>query len=111
MMSYTMSAVWGRPVSSPCYTEHGQHCGAALSGRITIVAISRSGLLGLCCTVEPNCSGSSARLVGVLVTHDHALETCESSYVSGAVRPFFIPVAHSPLRTVGYVATLKLSSR
>jgi hypothetical protein len=36
MMSYTVSVAWSRPVSSPCYTEHGQRCGAVLSGRITI---------------------------------------------------------------------------
>jgi hypothetical protein len=57
MMSCTTSAVWSRPVLSLCYTEHGQCCGAVLSGRITTVAMSRSGQLGLRCTVEPNCSG------------------------------------------------------
>jgi hypothetical protein len=92
MMSYTTSAAWSRPVSSPCYTEHGQRCGAVLSGRITTIAMSRSGQLGLCCTVEPNCSGLSTRLAGVLVTHDCAWDTCEPSCVPRAVRPFFIPV-------------------
>jgi hypothetical protein len=62
MMSYTASAAWSHHVSSPCYTEHGQRCGAILSGRITTVAMSRSGQLGLCCTIEPNCNGMSARL-------------------------------------------------
>jgi hypothetical protein len=104
MMSCTTSAAWSRPVSSPFYTEHGQRCGAVLSGRITTVAMSRSGQLGLCCTVEPNCSGLSARLAGASVTRDHALDTCEPSYVPGAVRPFFIPVVHSLLRAVGYAA-------
>jgi hypothetical protein len=46
MMSYTASAAWSHPVSSPCYTKHGQHRGAVLSGRITIVAMSRSGPMG-----------------------------------------------------------------
>jgi hypothetical protein len=55
MMSCTASAAWSRPVSSPCYTEHGQRCGVILSDRITTVAISSSGQLGLRCTVEPNC--------------------------------------------------------
>jgi hypothetical protein len=27
-MSYIASAAWSRPVSSPCYTEHGQRYGA-----------------------------------------------------------------------------------
>jgi hypothetical protein len=71
----------------------------------------RSGQLGLRCTVEPNCSGMSARLAGASVTHDHALDTCELSCVLGAVRPFFILVVHNPLGTVGYVAALELSSR
>jgi hypothetical protein len=57
MMSYTASAAWSRPVSSPCYTEHGQSCGAVLSGCITTVAMSKSGQLSLRCTVEPSCSG------------------------------------------------------
>jgi hypothetical protein len=56
MMSCTASAVWSRPVSSPCYIEHGQHCATVLSDRITTVTISRSGQLGLCCTVESKCS-------------------------------------------------------
>jgi hypothetical protein len=97
MMSCTTSAAWSRPVSSPCYTEHGQCCGDILSGRISTVTMSRSGQLGLCCTVEPNCSGMSACLAGALVTRDRALDTCEPSCVPVAVRPFFIPVVHSPL--------------
>jgi hypothetical protein len=72
MMSYTTSAACSRPVSSPCYTEYGQRCGAILSGRITTVAMSRSGQLGLHCTVVPNCSDMSARLTGDSVTHDHS---------------------------------------
>jgi hypothetical protein len=111
MMSCTASASWSHPVSSPYYTEHGQRCGVVLSGRITTVAMSRSGQLDLRCTVEPNCSDLSARLAGASVTRDRALDTCEPSYVPGAARPFFIPVVHSPLGAVGYVVAPKLSSR
>jgi hypothetical protein len=111
MISCTTSAVWSRPVSSPCYTEHGQRCGAVLSGHITTVAMSRSGQLGLRCTVEPNCSGMSARLAGASVTRDRALDTCEPSCVPEPARPFFIPVVHSPLGAVGYMAAPELSSR
>jgi hypothetical protein len=42
MMSYTASAAWSRTISSPCYTEHGQRCGAVRSGCITTVAMSQS---------------------------------------------------------------------
>jgi hypothetical protein len=66
--------------------------------------MSRSGQLGLHCTVEPNYSSLSARLAGVSVTRDRALDTCETSCVPGAARPFFIPVLHNPLGAVGYVA-------
>jgi hypothetical protein len=111
MMSYMASAAWSHHVSSPCYTEHGQRCGVVLSGHITTVAMSRSGQLGLCCTVEPNCSGLSARLAGASVTRNRALDTCEPSCVPGTARPFFIPVVHSPLGAMGYVAALELSSR
>jgi hypothetical protein len=97
MMSSTASAAWSRPVSSPCYTEHGQRCGAVMSGRITTVAMSRSGQLSLRCTVELNCSDMSARLAGASVTRDRALVTCEPSCVPGAARPFFILVVHSLL--------------
>jgi hypothetical protein len=109
MMSCMASAAWSRPVSSPCYTEHG--CGAVLSSRITIVAMSRTGQLGLRCSIEPNCSSMSARLAGTLVARDRALNTCEPSCVPGAARPFFIPVVHSALGAVGYVAALEHSSR
>jgi hypothetical protein len=57
MMSYTASAAWSHHVLSLCCTEHGQHCGAAQSGRITTVAIYKSDQLGLRCTVEPNYNG------------------------------------------------------
>jgi hypothetical protein len=77
MMSCTVSAARSHHISSLCHTEHGQHRGAFLSDRITTVAMSRSGQLGLRCTVEPNCSGMSARLAGASVTRDGALNTCE----------------------------------
>jgi hypothetical protein len=73
--------------------------------------MSRSGELGLCCTVEPNCSGMSARRAGASVTRNRALDTCEPSCVSRTARHFFIPVGHSPLEAVGYVAAPELSSR
>jgi hypothetical protein len=111
MMSCTTLAAWSCPVSSPCYTKHGQCCGAVLLGRITTVAMSRSGQLGLRCTVEPNCSGMSARVVGASVTRDRPLDTCEPSCVCGAAKPFFIPVVRNPLRPVGYVAAPELSSQ
>jgi hypothetical protein len=95
MMSCSVSAAWSRHVSSSCYTEHGQRYGVVLSGRIITVAMSRSGQLGLCCTVEPNSSGLSACLVGASVTRDRAFDTCEPSSVPGAVRPFFIHVVYS----------------
>jgi hypothetical protein len=111
MMSCTTSAAWSGHISSPCYTEHGQRCGAILSGHITTIAMSRSGQLGLRRTVELNCSGLSARLAGASVTHDRALDTCETSYVPGTARPFFIHVVHSPLGATGYVAAPELSSQ
>jgi hypothetical protein len=110
MMSCTASAAWSHLVSSPCYSEHGQHCGAILSGHITTVAMSRSGPLGLRCSVEPNCSGLSTCLAGASVTLDHALDTCEPSCVPRAARPFLIHAVHSPLGTVGYMVAPELSS-
>jgi hypothetical protein len=56
MMSSTMSAAWSRPVLSLCCTEHGMHCGAVLLGRITSIAMSRSGQLGRRCTIGTRCS-------------------------------------------------------
>jgi hypothetical protein len=111
MMSCMTSAARSCLVSSPCYTKHGQRCGAILSGRITTVAMSMSGQLGMHCTVEPNCSGMSTHLIGVSVTRDHALDTSETNCVPGAARPFFIRMVHSPLGDMGYVAAPELSSR
>jgi hypothetical protein len=73
--------------------------------------MSRSGQLGLRCTVEPNYSDLSARLAGTSVTRDRTLDTCEPSCVLEAARPFFIPLVHSPLGAVGYVAAPEPSSR
>jgi hypothetical protein len=101
MMSYTASATGSRPVFSPCYTEHGQRCGAVMLGRITTVAMSRSGQLGLRCTVEPNYSDMSAHLAGVSVTRDRALDIYEPSCMPVAASPFFIRVVHSPLEGRG----------
>jgi hypothetical protein len=97
MISYTTSAAWSHPVSSPCCTEYGQRRGAVLSGHITTVAMSRSDQLGRRCTIEPNCSSLFAHFAGASVTRERALKTCESSCVPRAARPFFIPVVHSPL--------------
>jgi hypothetical protein len=110
-MSYTTSTAWSRPVSSPCYTKHGQRRDAVLSGRITTVTMSKSDQLGRCCTVELNYSDMSVRLAVVSVTRERALETCETSCVTRAAKPFFIPVVHSPLGAMGYVAAPELSSR
>jgi hypothetical protein len=38
------------------------------------------------------------------LTHERALETCDSSCVPRATKPFFISVVHSLLGAVGYVA-------
>jgi hypothetical protein len=111
MMSYMASAAWSRPVSSPCCTEHFQHHGAVQSGRITTVAMFRSGQLGRRCTIELNCSGLSARLTGSSVTRERDLETCEPSCVPRAPRAFFIPVVHNLLGAVRYVEAPELSSQ
>jgi hypothetical protein len=50
--------------------------------------MSSSGQMSLCCTIELNCSGMSARLAGASVTRDCTLEICEPSYVPGAAKPF-----------------------
>jgi hypothetical protein len=111
MMSCTMFAAWSHHISSPCYTEHGQRCGAVMTGRITTVLMFMCGQLGLRCTVELNYSGISTHLACASVTHDRALDTCELSCVPRVARCFFIPVVHSPLGAVGYVAALELSSQ
>jgi hypothetical protein len=110
-MSCPTAAAWSRLILSLCCTEPGPSRGAVLSGPITTVAMSRSGQLGLCCTIELNCSDMSVCLAGTSVTHNRTLDTCETSCVPGAARPFFIPVVHSPLGAVGYTAAPELSSR
>jgi hypothetical protein len=97
MMSCTTSVTWSRPVSSPCYTEHGQRCGVILSGDITSVVMSRSGQLSPRCSVKSNYSGMSTCLAGASVTRGRTLDTCEPSCVPRAARSFFIPVVHNPL--------------
>jgi hypothetical protein len=111
MMFCTTSVAWSHLILSLCCTEPDPLRGAVLSDRITTVAMSRSGQMGLRCNIEPNCSGLSARLVGASVTRNSALDTCESSYVPGAARPFFIPMVHIPLEAVGYVAAPEPSYR
>jgi hypothetical protein len=111
MMSYPASTAWSHLVLSLCCTEPGSSHGVILSGRITTVVMFRSGQLALCCTVQLNCSDLPARLTGASVTRNHALDTCESNYVPGAARPFFISVVHSPLGAVWYVAAPELSSQ
>jgi hypothetical protein len=111
MISCTASAAWSCPVSSSCYTEYGQRCGVILSGRITTIAMFRSGQLSLHCSVESNRSGLSAHLAGASVTRDRGLDTYEPSCVLGATRPFFIHVVHRSLGAVGYVTAPELSYR
>jgi hypothetical protein len=111
MMSCPASAAWSHLVLSLYCTEPSPSRGAALLGCITTVAMSRSGQLGLYCTVEPNCSGLSTCPAGASVTHNCGLDTCEPSCLPGAARPLFIPVVHSSLGAMGYVAALELSSR
>jgi hypothetical protein len=36
MMSYMASVAWSHPISLLCCTEHGQHRGDVLSGRIIL---------------------------------------------------------------------------
>jgi hypothetical protein len=56
MVSCTTSAAWSRHVLSFYCSEHGLSRDAVLSGRITIVAMFRSGQLGRRCTVRMHCS-------------------------------------------------------
>jgi hypothetical protein len=57
MMSCTTLAAWSRPILSLCCTKPGPPRGAVLSGRITTIAMSRSGQLGRRCTVGMHYSG------------------------------------------------------
>jgi hypothetical protein len=78
---------------------------------VTTVAMYRSDQLGRRCTIEPNCSSMSTRLAVTSITHERALKTCEASCVPKVVKPFFVPVVHSLLRAVRYVAAPELSSQ
>jgi hypothetical protein len=53
----------------------------------------------------------SAYLAVTSVTHDRAFKICEPNCEPRKVRPFFIPVVHSPLGAMGYVAVPELFSR
>jgi hypothetical protein len=93
MMSLMMSAVWSHLILSHYCTKHDQRRGVALSGLITIVAISKSGQVGRWCTVAA-CShvlrAMMAQVSGISVTCGHALETRESSSIGRPAKPFFI---------------------
>jgi hypothetical protein len=65
--------------------------------------MSRSDQLGLCCTLEPNYSGLSARLTGTSKTSDCALDTCEPSCVPKAARPFLYFCGPQPAGGCGEV--------
>jgi hypothetical protein len=56
MMSCTVSVAWSYLVLSLCCTESGLSRGVVLLGRITTVAIFRSGQLGRGCTVGMHCN-------------------------------------------------------
>jgi hypothetical protein len=43
--------------------------------------------------------------------HERAMKTCEPSCVPRAVKPFFIPVIHSPSGAMGHVAAPELPSQ
>jgi hypothetical protein len=111
MISCPASATWSHLVLSLCCTKHGSSRGAIRSERISTVAMLRSGQLDMRCTIEPNCSGLSTRPADASVTRDRALDTCKPSCVPGATSPFFIPMVHSLLGVVGYVAAPNLSSQ
>jgi hypothetical protein len=105
MMTCTTSIVWSHPILSLYCPESGPSHGAVLSGRITTIAMSRSGQLSLRCTI-PACTST-----GVSVTHEHGLKICEPSYVPRAHKHFFISVAHCLSGVVGHVAALELPSQ
>jgi hypothetical protein len=56
MMSCPVSVAWSHPILSLYCTEPGSSRGVVLSGRITVVAMSKSGQLGQRCTVGTHCS-------------------------------------------------------
>jgi hypothetical protein len=87
MISCPASATWSHLVLSLCCTKHGSSRGAIRSGRISTVAMFRSGQLDIRCAVEPNCSGLSTRPADASVTRDRALDTCKPSCVPEVARP------------------------
>jgi hypothetical protein len=109
MMSYTASAAWSHPVLSLCCTEPDLSRGAVMSGRIIIVAMSRSGQLDQCCTVGKHCSGMHVcrRLSNaqVCLRKYATLATC-----LGQLSIFFIPMVHNPSGAMGHVTASELTS-
>jgi hypothetical protein len=107
-MSCMASATWSHAVLSLYCTKPSPSRGAILSGRITTIAMSRSGQLGRHCTV--GCTLVACMFAGASVMHERALETGEPSCVPRAAKPFIIHVVHSPPGAVGHVAAPELPS-
>jgi hypothetical protein len=92
---------------SHCSTEHNQRCGVALLGRITTVAISKSGQMGRQCTVAACPHVLQAMMTQVSsasVTCEHALETREPSRIGRPANHFFILEVCGPQRVTEHVA-------
>jgi hypothetical protein len=107
-MSCTTSAVWSRTVSSPCYTEHGQRCGAILSGRITTVAMSRCGLLDPVLLAWSNCQSSLAglQLSGLPAQGTGRGRVCDPTRSLHAGAAWCLPAARCPRwKTTARVST------
>jgi hypothetical protein len=112
MISCVMSAVWSRSILSHCYIEHGQRRGVALLGRITTVAIYKSGQLGRWCTVAacPHILRPMMTQVSdVSVICGHALETHEPSRIGRPAKHFFIIDVCGPQRAMGQMVALEPS--
>jgi hypothetical protein len=108
-MSCTTTTAWSHHVLSLCCTEHGSSRSVVLLGRITSIAISRSGQLGRRYTIELHCSACTSAVISVM--HERTLETHKPSYVARTAKPFFILVVHNPLGGVGHVAIPELPSQ
>jgi hypothetical protein len=107
MMSYAASAVWSHPILLHCCTKYGQRCGVALSGCITTVTISKSGQLGrryIVAACLHVLRAMMAQVSDILVTCEHALETCEPTCIGRSAKPFFTLEVCGPHRVVGHVA-------
>jgi hypothetical protein len=92
MTSCPMSVAWSRLILSLCCTKYGSSRDVVLSGRITSIAMSKSGQLGRHCTVGTHC-----RCLHVCRRlHERSLKIREPSCVPSAAKPFFIPVVHIP---------------